>query len=190
VRRRGARAVSSEAETRPRGRQALERGGDLPEGYHGRPFDGSLRLFGPWALLCFGPQPRRVCFVVCEFVCLFTFYYFFERGVFPVFRGPSWLSRTHMKLDLSESYAIRIMRQSALSDMMCILDKISRMKHTFTLLFKFKDKTPFCYSMFKHTNSECIFPNPTTNMHIRMKNLAATSNKCFVGYLKYCRALQ
>jgi hypothetical protein len=83
-----------------------------------------------------------------------------------------------MKLDLSESYAIRIMCQSALSDM------ISRMKRTFTLLFKFRDRTPFRYNMFKHPNSECIFPNPTTNMHIRMKNLAATSNKCFVGYLK------
>jgi hypothetical protein len=32
VRRRGPRAASSEAENRPRGRQALERGGDWPEG--------------------------------------------------------------------------------------------------------------------------------------------------------------
>jgi hypothetical protein len=35
VRRRGSKAASSEMETRPSGRQALERGGDSPEGASG-----------------------------------------------------------------------------------------------------------------------------------------------------------
>jgi hypothetical protein len=73
-------AASSEAEIRPRGRVALERGGDSPEGARsprarrrsvlrhlalerdGSPLegcwgwllDGPLRLFGPWASLRIG----------------------------------------------------------------------------------------------------------------------------------------
>jgi hypothetical protein len=89
---RGGVRPSSEAEARPRGRQALERGGesvarrlvlerdgDSPEGYRGLPFGGPLRLLGPWALRCFGPRPRETCFTGL-FVCLLLF---FERGVFP-----------------------------------------------------------------------------------------------------------
>jgi hypothetical protein len=54
---------SSKAEARPRGCHALERAGDSaawstvlerdgdsPEGYRGRPFGGPLRLLGSWAL--------------------------------------------------------------------------------------------------------------------------------------------
>jgi hypothetical protein len=61
--RRGSKAALSEAETRPRGCQALEggedfvawrlvleRGGDSPEGYHHHSFGGPLRLSRPWAL--------------------------------------------------------------------------------------------------------------------------------------------
>jgi hypothetical protein len=61
---RGGVGPSSKAETHPRGRQALERGGDFvvrylvlerdgdsPKGYRGRPFGGPLWLSGPWALL-------------------------------------------------------------------------------------------------------------------------------------------
>jgi hypothetical protein len=77
---------SSEAGTRPRGRQALEQGENLPErvpsieqggGFvvrclplerdggspkacRGRLFVGLLRLFGPWAFLFLGPRPRGV----------------------------------------------------------------------------------------------------------------------------------
>jgi hypothetical protein len=64
---------SSEAETHPRGRQALERGGSFvvrrlalergggtPEGYRGWLLGGPLRRFGPWACLCPGPRPRKV----------------------------------------------------------------------------------------------------------------------------------
>jgi hypothetical protein len=60
VRRRGSRAALSETEIRPRGRQALERGGgsvaqrlvlergrDSPDGYRGQPFGGPLQLLGP-----------------------------------------------------------------------------------------------------------------------------------------------
>jgi hypothetical protein len=48
----------------------LERGGDSPEGYCGRPLGGPLRLLGPWALLCSGSRPREACFIVCGFVHL------------------------------------------------------------------------------------------------------------------------
>jgi hypothetical protein len=64
---------SSEAETHPRGRQALERSegfvvrrlalerdGGSPEGCRGRLFDGPLRLFGPWAFLCLAPRSCKV----------------------------------------------------------------------------------------------------------------------------------
>jgi hypothetical protein len=75
-------------------RLALERGEGLPERDGGRPFGGPLLLFEPWALLCFELRTRGVCFVVCGFVCLFTFYYF-QEGVFsPVIRGSLWLSMT------------------------------------------------------------------------------------------------
>jgi hypothetical protein len=93
VRRRGSKAASSKVETRPRGRQALKRGGDSVarrpvlerdgdslEGYHGRPFGGPLRLFGPWALLCSGPRPRGACFVIRGFVCLH--FIIFRKGCF------------------------------------------------------------------------------------------------------------
>jgi hypothetical protein len=92
--RRGSRAASSEAETRPSGRQALERGGgsvarrlvlerggDSPEGYPDRPFGGPPRLLGPWALIFFGPRPRGAFFVVCRFVCLLLI--IFRKGCFP-----------------------------------------------------------------------------------------------------------
>jgi hypothetical protein len=59
----------------------LERGGDSPEGYRGRPFGGPLRLLRPWALLCFGLQPPGAYFVVCGFVCLL--FIIFRKGVFP-----------------------------------------------------------------------------------------------------------
>jgi hypothetical protein len=64
---RGGVKPSSEAEIRPRVRQALKRGRDSvvrrlalerdvgsPEGCHGWLFDGPLRLFGPWTSLCPG----------------------------------------------------------------------------------------------------------------------------------------
>jgi hypothetical protein len=83
----GARVPSSEADIRPRGRQALERsrefvvwrlalerGGGLNAGHRDWLLDGSLRLFGPWALPCLGPQPHLVCFVVCG---LFVRFYYF-----------------------------------------------------------------------------------------------------------------
>jgi hypothetical protein len=76
---RGGIRPSSEVETFVTRRLALVRGGDLPKGYRGRPFGGPLRLFGPWALPCFGPRSRRVWFVGL-FVYLLLF---FERGVFP-----------------------------------------------------------------------------------------------------------
>jgi hypothetical protein len=83
VQRRGSKAASSEVETRPRGRQALERGGDSTarrsvlerdrdslEGYRDRPFGGPLRLLGLWALLCSGPRLRGARFVARGFVSL------------------------------------------------------------------------------------------------------------------------
>jgi hypothetical protein len=91
---RGGVRPSSEAETCPRGCQALKQGGDSaaqrwalkrdgdsPEGYCDRPFGGPLRLLGPWALLCFGPRPREAFFVVCGlFVLPLTI---FREGCFP-----------------------------------------------------------------------------------------------------------
>jgi hypothetical protein len=56
-------------------RLVLERGGDSPEGYCGRPFGGPLQLLGSWALLCFGPRPCGACFVVCGFVRLLLIIY-------------------------------------------------------------------------------------------------------------------
>jgi hypothetical protein len=76
---------SSEAETFVARHLAHERGGDLPEGYHDRPFGGPLWLFGSWALLCFGSRPRGVCFVVCGFVCLP--FIIFRNGCFPPLLG-------------------------------------------------------------------------------------------------------
>jgi hypothetical protein len=95
---------SGEAETLPRGRQALERGGDSAaqcpvlerdgdssEGYRGRPFGGPLRLLRLWALLCSGSRPRGARFVIRGFVSLR--FVIFRKGVFsPVIMGPLWLS--------------------------------------------------------------------------------------------------
>jgi hypothetical protein len=58
----------------------LERGGDSPEGYHGRPFGGPLRLLdhGP-----FFASARDHTEHILWFVSLFIFFLlFFERGVF------------------------------------------------------------------------------------------------------------
>jgi hypothetical protein len=63
---------SSEAEFRPRGRPALERGGVLPEGCWGRLLAGPLVLLGPWLY--------EVWFVVGEFVCVFII---LRKWVFP-----------------------------------------------------------------------------------------------------------
>jgi hypothetical protein len=103
---RGGVRPSSEVETRPRGRQALERSGDSAarrsilerdgdslEGYRDRPFGGPLRLLGLWALLCSGPQSRGARFVIRGFVTLY--FIIFRKGVFYlVIRGPLWLSPT------------------------------------------------------------------------------------------------
>jgi hypothetical protein len=75
VRRRGSNAASSEAETRPSGRQALERGGgsaarrpvlerdgDSPEEYRSRPFGGPLRLLGLRAPSLFQAAATRSAF--------------------------------------------------------------------------------------------------------------------------------
>jgi hypothetical protein len=96
---RGSRAASSEAETRPRGRQALERGGGsvarrlvLERGVP-RP---AVRWASAvsWAM---GPSFLRASTTRSVFcglwVCSFASYYF-SKGVFPVIRGPLWLSLT------------------------------------------------------------------------------------------------
>jgi hypothetical protein len=111
---------SSEAETHPRGRQALkgcggtpegvssprarrrfvvqclalERGGSSPEGRRGWPFDRPPRLF--WAV---GPRPpwavtTRGVVCGCRLVCLLLL--FLEKGVSPNIRGPLWLSPTQL----------------------------------------------------------------------------------------------
>jgi hypothetical protein len=64
----------------------LARGADfasigLPEGDRGQPFGGPLRIFGPWALLCFGCDHTEC---VLWFVGLFVYFLLVSgRGVFP-----------------------------------------------------------------------------------------------------------
>jgi hypothetical protein len=119
VRRRGPRVTSSKAESRPRGSQSLERGGDSPEGALGPRARRRLRGTTPgprarrrfvravprvtvwWAVevsWAVGPSLFRAVAtrrVLCDSrICLFAFYYFLK-GVFsPVIRGPLWLSPT------------------------------------------------------------------------------------------------
>jgi hypothetical protein len=97
--------ASSEAEFRPRGRQALEqggvyaawrpvleRGGNSPERYPSRWVAGPLWLFWVVGLSTFGLRPLGTCLWGSWHV-RFVFYYFSKKGVSPVIREPLWLSR-------------------------------------------------------------------------------------------------
>jgi hypothetical protein len=78
---RGGARPSCESETRPRGRQALERGEESPEGYRDRSFGGPLWLLWAVGLSTLGcNHTERVLGVRGMFVCVLLF---FEKGVFP-----------------------------------------------------------------------------------------------------------
>jgi hypothetical protein len=70
---------------RPRGRLPLERGGESPEGYRGRPVGEPLWFLWVVGLSILGCDHtgRVFRFVACSF----AFYYFSKRGVFPGYQG-------------------------------------------------------------------------------------------------------
>jgi hypothetical protein len=71
----GGARPSREAETRPRGRQALERGGESSEGYRGRSFGGSSWLLWAVGLSTLGcDHTEHVFGVRGMFVCVLLFF--------------------------------------------------------------------------------------------------------------------
>jgi hypothetical protein len=105
VLRRGPRAASSEAESRLRVRQALERGGDLwcgtrssseteirPRGTAADRLVGRCDFLGRGPFFALGRDHTKR--VLGLWPCSFAFYYLFEREFSPVIRRPLRLSPT------------------------------------------------------------------------------------------------
>jgi hypothetical protein len=84
--------ASSEVEICPRGRPALERGGDLPEGSRGWLFDGLAEV--TWAMGSFLLQAMIVRSVIHGLWVRYVLLFCEKWGLSLVIRGPSWLSPT------------------------------------------------------------------------------------------------
>jgi hypothetical protein len=77
---------------RPRGRCALQRSGDSPEGFRGRSFGGCCGFLGRGPFFDLGRDHTER--VLGLWAYSFVFYYLFERGFSPIIRGPLGLSPT------------------------------------------------------------------------------------------------